>query len=388
MRSKHVELVATPETNMAVLHSSHTNGTHKLTYRLRPGVRAEELLPGIPTSTTTQNPNNGNEHRQSYHQLPENFVAPIQSPTQFDFTPMQINTRGPNGRGTGPLPRASAQQPGGKYPEHVVPILECPCTSRVHKAIKNGTENLPFGKGVGTINGKRYQPGCHEPPLTSLLPQRNPSCDVRTYVGGMQCCGHKTILLDADQEPPPFVDEVFFKWRFYYREFRPATDTAVLNLVWYISAAADSIEYDAPAAPAGTPPEEAVHTITSNFTGADFATRSGRVDAARAAGGIKLTQMGGHCHSPGCLSLELWNTDTGAKVCHITPVSGTGTAAQDEENYLYLPPCVWSESEGAGLPKPFVFYPDTNFSAVKRVNNSVYHYGIMAIFQTTGAYVK
>ncbi len=62
------------------------------------------------------------------------------------------------------------------------------------------------------------------------------------------------------------LDEVFFKWRFYVREYRPHTDRQIVDLTWYISAAERSIEYDAPAAPAGTPPDEAVHIITSNFT--------------------------------------------------------------------------------------------------------------------------
>ena len=61
-----------------------------------------------------------------------------------------------------------------------------------------------------------------------------------------------------DQESPPFLDEVFFRWRFYVRPYRPATDIPIFDLVWYISAADHSIEYDAPAAPAGTPPEESM----------------------------------------------------------------------------------------------------------------------------------
>ena len=44
---------------------------------------------------------------------------------------MQINTRGPSGRGTGPLPRASSAPAGAPY----VGILECPCTDRVKKEI-------------------------------------------------------------------------------------------------------------------------------------------------------------------------------------------------------------------------------------------------------------
>ena len=240
---------------------------------------------------------------------------------------------------------------------------------------------------MGTINGKSISQGCPPPPLTSILRDHNPSCDVRTYVGGMQCCGHKVFLLDADQEVPPHEDEVMFKWRFYVRDYMPATDTPIVNLVWYLSSASNSIEYDAPAALAGTSPEEAVHIISSNFTGLDFLTRSRDVDMKRAANGMKLVQAGGHCHSPGCLSIELWNADTGEMLCHIKPVVTTGTEAQNEENYLYLPPCMWSENSTEGLPKPPVFFLNTNFSAIKRVNNSVYHYGIMAIFQSTGAYL-
>ena len=63
----------------------------------------------------------------------------------------------------------------------------------------------------------------------------------------MQCCRHGTIILDADQEVPPYVDEVFFKWRFYHRAWR-AADTQLVSLVWYISASNRSIEYDAVAA--------------------------------------------------------------------------------------------------------------------------------------------
>ena len=87
------------------------------------------------------------------------------------------------------------------------------------------------------------------------------SCDVRTYVGGMQCCRHGTILLDADQEVPPEYDEVYFKWRFYFRDWQQS-DTQVVSMVWYLSHASHSIEYDAVAAPAGTLPDQAVHTVT------------------------------------------------------------------------------------------------------------------------------
>ena len=44
---------------------------------------------------------------------------------------MQINTKGPHGRGTGPLPRNSRAPPNASY----VGIMECPCTSRIKKVV-------------------------------------------------------------------------------------------------------------------------------------------------------------------------------------------------------------------------------------------------------------
>ena len=263
------------------------------------------------------------------------------------LAPSQINTREPI-RGHGPLPRASATRAGDAYPMGVVPLLECPCTTRTKKVIQPGTEDAPFGQGVGTIDGVPYSPACHAPPLTSVLADRNPSCDVRTYVGGIQCCGHETILLDADQAVPPDVDEVRYRWRFYVREYRPATDTEIFDLTWYVNAAEDSIEYDVPAAPPDVPAEHAVHVITSNFSGLDFIKRSHDVDLERARAGIRLAQMGGHCHSPSCLSIELRNADTGETICEIKPVSGKGAAPLDELHYLYLPPCMWSMNASEG----------------------------------------
>ena len=59
---------------------------------------------------------NGNEARQSYHGLPANMVQPIASPQRFVFTPMQINTKNPNGPGRGgPLPRNSQAPPNADY---------------------------------------------------------------------------------------------------------------------------------------------------------------------------------------------------------------------------------------------------------------------------------
>ncbi len=248
---------------------------------------------------------NGNEARQTLHWMPKGYGTPVESPTAFVFTPMQINTRNPDGSGRRcgspgtncPLPHQQNAWEGAPWSG----ILECPCNyggntrmiktfdHRVEanectynstvtiesecfeaaaadkslngKVTKNTTVNdasKPHGCSVSTdgsvvtyntattktscsgagqcicraatgwINGKRFDAGCIGEPRSELLKTHNPTCDINIYDGGLQCCGGTDIvdgvhtktrfLLDADAEIPPLVDEVWFRWRFYYEE--------------------------------------------------------------------------------------------------------------------------------------------------------------------------
>jgi hypothetical protein len=63
-----------------------------------------------------------------------------------------------------------------------------------------------FGQGSGFIKylptGEQagFPPGrCAAAPRTEMLEMRNPTCDLRTYVGGLETCHHGWDLLDADQ---------------------------------------------------------------------------------------------------------------------------------------------------------------------------------------------
>ena len=38
--------------------------------------------------------------------------------------------------------------------------------------------------------------------------------------------------------------------------------------------------------------------------------------------GVNLIYAGGHCHAPTCISMELYNADTGKLLCHHSPVYG------------------------------------------------------------------
>ena len=74
----------------------------------------------------------------------------------------------------------------------------------------------PFGAATGTI---KYLPTgeefgfvnyCEPEPEESVLVQRNPTCDVRSYVGGLQVCKHMWSLLDADQVASPLSFRPYF----------------------------------------------------------------------------------------------------------------------------------------------------------------------------------
>merc|ERR1712178_483934 len=131
------------------------------------------------------------------------------------------------------------------------------------------------------------------------------------------------------------------------------------------------IEFDVPKALPGTPPDQAVHTVTSHFTASGmFTPCDPRTDAYCADPkngtdqGVLLIMAGGHCHAPACLSLELWNEDSGELLCEITPKHGSGDAAQDEAGYLWLPHCAWGDAKD-GLKPPPVLHLDTKLKSLK-----------------------
>ena len=109
------------------------------------------------------------------------------------------------------------------------------------------------------------------------------------------------------------------------------------------------------------------------------------------ATGIKIRFAGGHCHAPSCISLELYNADTGALICRQVPVlgqtlhptgDGNGTA-YDEKGYIALPPCLWGEERYGLEPAPLLTW-DTNLTSIKRNNNTIAHLGEMASWQMRG----
>ena len=147
---------------------------------------------------------------------------------------------------------------------------------------------------------------------------------------------------------------------------------------------------------------ECVNTITAHIQVSDFVSneecnyRSGLNILARKCKnnsiGFKPISLGGHCHAPSCLSMELWNRDTGKIICRNVPTYGTlaanatGERRFEEKGYLALPPCVWG-SASKGMAEPPLLTWDTNLTSIKRCNSTHGHYGEMSLWQGRGVVV-
>jgi hypothetical protein len=253
------------------------------------------------------------------------------------------------------------------------------------------------GGESGSIDGVAFGNHCAPPPLSDLLTLKNDICFLQTYGGGLKCCSHQSILLDAAQTVPPAVDTFHMKFRIYFEEF--ANQRHAFFMFWTNEAGAG--EYDVPQCSAGTPHSECVYTTTSTFPVRKSMRQCSSMSDPWCAPNwnesaeVLLLRAGTHCHAPACIGTELYicpddvqecSAANSKLLCANTPVYGAGADARfDEPGYLAVPPCLWgSESEGL-LPPPRLTL-DTKLYMVKKVNNTNYHYGVMGQWQMRGAW--
>jgi len=71
-----------------------------------------------------------------------------------------------------------------------------------------------------TWDGNRAHQGA------DLLAQQNPTCNSAQYAGGLRCCGHGRVMLDADQDPGPDLLRYHMKFRFWFQEYKAGAETA------------------------------------------------------------------------------------------------------------------------------------------------------------------
>ena len=223
------------------------------------------------------------------------------------------------------------------------------------------------------INGIPFVKNCAEEPVGDLIKQKNPTCFIDTYQGGLACCHHKNILLDKGQNQPEHTMTYRLKFRFWFQDYNNQK-----NLIRpYFQTESYAGEYDVPKCSEGTPSQECIHSITGHWQVKDM------VDQKVLEGnkGIKLIYAGPHCHAPTCISMELYNSDTGDLICRAVPRYGKGnvTKKYDEKDYITIDPCIWGYEEG--LINPMKLSWDTNLTSIKKNNNTYAHYGEMASWQ-------
>jgi len=193
------------------------------------------------------------------------------------------------------------------------------------------------------------------------------------------------------------VQEYRLKFRFYFEDYTPGPAPSHTNLLRLYHQTEDAQgEYDIVPCLPGTPPKDCVQVITSRWKVRDMmhacpsragsdCTGTDSADADKIAG-VRLIYAGPHCHAPDCLSMELYNADTGRLLCHMEPEFGASDEVYDERGYVALPPCLWGEPSD-GLQAPELLTLDTELLSIKRNNNTVGHYGEMASWQMRGVLV-
>jgi hypothetical protein len=111
-------------------------------------------------------------------------------------------------------------------------------------------------------------PDCSE--SSTILTQKNPTCDVRAYRGGLGCCHHLYFLTDKNQSDliPQQLLQYHMKLRFYFQEYEPAKHQQLYRWHWQVATGAG--EYDVPQCAPGTPVEKCLHTIKAKVQVKDF----------------------------------------------------------------------------------------------------------------------
>jgi hypothetical protein len=244
-------------------------------------------------------------------------------------------------------------------------------------AVEGNTCICDVGTG-GKINGLGFSKNCRPEPYGDLIQDHNPSCFIEPYQGGLSCCHHKNVLLDADQIQPSHEMTYSLRFRFWFQEYYGQRELER----FYYQTEAYSGEYDVTQCEKGTPPEDCIHSITARFQGRDMVNHQ----LIKNSKGFKLIYVAPHCHAATCIDMELYDSDTGNLICRVVGEMGKGTnAAYDEEGYIKLNPCLFGEDEG--LLEPQIFRWDSNFTSIKRANNTYTHYGEMASWQMRGIIV-
>jgi len=221
-----------------------------------------------------------------------------------------------------------------------------------------------FGKGGGNFvyeDGSKvaFKNLC----AGQVLQQRNPTCDLRTYTGGIQSCLDTWRLLDREQTVPwqdqPLVYQ--HKFRFWFQDYTGQHEPK--HYKWELGAATG--EYDVPQCKAGTAPADCTHRLAGTQL----------IPEEHAY----LVAVKSHCHSGTCLTIQIYFNDTGELLCDQRSVYGENNPNSRfaEPGYINRPPCLWGDAKYGLEPPPKV--GGRVLLAVAITNATNRHHGEMGI---------
>ena len=221
-----------------------------------------------------------------------------------------------------------------------------------------------FGKGGGHFvyeDGSKvaFKNECQG----QVLEQRNPTCDLRTYTGGIQTCLDTWRLLDKDQAVPwqdqPLVYQ--HKFRFWFQDYTGQHEPK--HYSWHLGAVVG--EYDVPQCAAGTAPADCIHRLEGTQLIPDEHAY--------------LVALKSHCHSGTCISIQIYFNDTGELLCDQRSVFGQNNpnARFAEPGYINRPPCLWGDAKFGLEPPPKVGGRVLRAVAITNATNA--HHGEMGI---------
>ena len=209
--------------------------------------------------------------------------------------------------------------------------------------------------GVGSVG---FNNRCAPQPRVDLLAYKNPTCDVRTYVGGQLSCHHMWSLLDADQTIP-WPDQPLkyrLKFRFWFQEYIPASSGGDQASHASIVRGAG---FDIGAGPAGAGAEFDVPKCAEGVVGCSRAPDGTWIYTTHGlmkGGAGKLVAAHMHCHAPTCLSMSMTNNKTGEVICREVPIyGGTGKIdlkSYDEPGFIAVPPCLFGDAKSGPSSRP------------------------------------
>jgi len=253
------------------------------------------------------------------------------------------------------------------FPADEAPTCICKYPAAAFGQQEGLIKYLPTGETVGFSANR-----CAPQPREDILAMKNPTCDIRTYTGGLLTCHHKWVLLDDEQDQPwknqPLV--YYKRFRVYYQEYDAKKHINLQRHDWGIGGDGDHSEYDVIQCPKGTPAHKCTQTITGTWK------------PLPGDGNMHMVKAHFHCHAPTCIKVEMWNNDTGKLLCRETTlVGGKGTLPGpkkfDEEGYIAVPPCLWGSAKDGLEPPPLM--SNMTIKVIAVTNNTYGHHGEMAL---------